>query len=297
MRKAGNKVRITAQLIEARSDTHLWSNTWDRELDDIFAVQDEIAAAVVEQLKITLLGEAPKAKEVNPEAYALFLQGRQLRRQNTPEGYEQAITLFQQALAIDPNYAAAWEQLAAVYSNQTVYGMRPFAEGARLAREAAAKALAIDPDYAPAHARLGWIAMTLDGGPGGGGTTLRARTCAGPGQHRHHRQCCQPGREPEPPGHGDRAFRIREHPRPAQHRRSCKPGGIAYLGAGRLDDAHRQFPNGVAPGSGVYGRALRYRGGAATKGEAQAALTETQKEPEEMLAPVRTDDGLSHARP
>ena len=85
VRKAGNKVRITAQLIEARSDTHLWSNTWDRELDDIFAVQDEIAAAVVEQLKITLLGEAPKAKEVNPEAYALFLQGRQLRRQNTPE--------------------------------------------------------------------------------------------------------------------------------------------------------------------------------------------------------------------
>ena len=118
VRKAGNKVRITAQLIEARSDTHLWSNTWDRELDDIFAVQDEIAAAVVEQLKITLLGEAPKAKEVNPEAYALFLQGRQLRRQSTPEAFEQAIALFQQALAIDPNYAAAWEQLAGVYINQ-----------------------------------------------------------------------------------------------------------------------------------------------------------------------------------
>ena len=163
VRKAGNKVRITAQLIEARSDTHLWSNTWDRELDDIFAVQDEIAAAVVEQLKITLLGEAPKAKEVNPEAYALFLQGRQLRRQSTREGFEQAITLFQQALAIDPNYAAAWEQLAAVYVNQAAQGLRPLAEGLRLAREAATKALAIDPDFAPAHGRLGWIAMTFDG--------------------------------------------------------------------------------------------------------------------------------------
>ena len=84
MRKSGNKVRITAQLIEARSDTHLWSNTWDRELDDIFAVQDEIAAAVVEQLKVKLLGQAPKTREVNPEAYALFLEARQLRRQNTP---------------------------------------------------------------------------------------------------------------------------------------------------------------------------------------------------------------------
>ena len=163
VRKAGNKVRITAQLIEARSDTHLWSNTWDRELDDIFTVQDEIAAAVVEQLKVTLLGEAPKAREVNSEAYELILQARQLGRQKTPEGHERSIALYQQALAIDPNLAEAWDGLASNYVNQVSIAVRPIDEGFRLAREAVDKALAIDPGFAPAHDGLGWIAMNYEG--------------------------------------------------------------------------------------------------------------------------------------
>ena len=132
VRKSGNKVRITAQLIEARSDTHLWSNTWDRELDDIFAVQDEIAAAVVEQLKITLLGQAPKTREVNADAYPLFLEARQLRRQNTRESADRAITLLQQAVALDPDYAAAWVELAAVYLTQVE--LWPPVGGVRAAR-------------------------------------------------------------------------------------------------------------------------------------------------------------------
>jgi adenylate cyclase len=108
VRKAGNKVRITAQLIDARSDTHLWSETYDRPLDDIFAVQDEIAAMVVAQLKVKLLGGTPKAKSTDPAAYALYLQGRQSNRQNTAEGYRRSIQLYKQALAIDPAYDAAW---------------------------------------------------------------------------------------------------------------------------------------------------------------------------------------------
>jgi hypothetical protein len=101
VRKAGNQVRITVQLIDARSDTHLWSEAYDRPLDDIFAVQDEIAAAVVAQLKLKLLGAAPKAKAVDPTAYALYLQAREVGQQKTPEGYERSIALYQQALAID----------------------------------------------------------------------------------------------------------------------------------------------------------------------------------------------------
>ena len=163
VRKAGNQVRITAQLIEARSDTHLWSETYDRSLDNIFAVQDEIAAAVVAQLKLKLLGAAPKAKPTDPKAYALYLQARQLGRQYTPEGFERAIALYQQALAIDPNDAAAWDGLAAIYGTQAAMGLRPIDEGHRLARDAVAKALAIDPDYAPAHATLGGIAQEYDG--------------------------------------------------------------------------------------------------------------------------------------
>jgi adenylate cyclase len=162
VRKAGNKIRITAQLIEARSDTHLWSETYDRELDDIFAIQDDIAATVVAQLKITLLGEAPKVAETDPEAYALYLQARHLGRLITAEAVEQSIALFEQALAIDPEYPAAWTGLAVNYNNMAGYGLLPRHEAYAKAREATEKALAIDPDYARANAQLGWIAMRYD---------------------------------------------------------------------------------------------------------------------------------------
>ena len=85
VRKSGNRLRITAQLIDARTDTHLWSETYDRTLEDIFSVQDEIAATVVAHLKIKLLGAAPKARETDPKAYALYLQARQLARQRNRE--------------------------------------------------------------------------------------------------------------------------------------------------------------------------------------------------------------------
>jgi TolB-like protein/Tfp pilus assembly protein PilF len=163
VRMAGNEVRITAQLIDARSDTYLWSETYDRPLDNIFAVQDEIAAKVVEQLKLELLGAAPKMKVIDPKAYALFLQARQLGRQGTAEGYERSIALYKQALAIDPNDAAAWDGLASNYLNQAAFGLRPIEEGVGLAREAVSKAIAIDPAFAPAHATQSWISMTYDG--------------------------------------------------------------------------------------------------------------------------------------
>ena len=163
VRKAGNQVRITAQLVDARSDTHLWSETYDRPLDRLFAVQDEIAAAVVAQLKIKLLGAAPKSRASDPKAYALYLQARQLSRQNTSEGYERSIALYQQALAIDDDMAAAWDGLASVYINQVGIALRPIDEGFRLAREAVNNALAIDPEFGLAHAGLGWIAMHYDG--------------------------------------------------------------------------------------------------------------------------------------
>jgi TolB-like protein/Flp pilus assembly protein TadD len=155
VRKSGNRLRITAQLIDARTDTHLWSETYDRSLDDIFAVQDEIAAAVAGQLKITLLGEAPKTKAANPKAYALFLQARQLSHQLTREGLQQAVALYQQALAIDLNLVAAWNGLAECYMVQADFGQRSNEEGYRLAREAAQKAIALDPNSAGGYALLG----------------------------------------------------------------------------------------------------------------------------------------------
>jgi TolB-like protein/Flp pilus assembly protein TadD len=162
VRKAGNSVRITAQLIKAGTDTHLWSQTYDRKLDDIFAVQDEIAADVVKQLKVTLLGAAPKARTTDPEAYALYLQAVQLGRPFTAEAFQQSDALYRKVLAIDPRYAPAWCGLARNFGSETSQGLLPGKEGFAQAREAAVKALAIDPDYAPAHAQLGWIAMYGD---------------------------------------------------------------------------------------------------------------------------------------
>jgi TolB-like protein/thioredoxin-like negative regulator of GroEL len=164
VRKAGNQVRITAQLIDTGSDQHLWSETYDRSLDNIFAIQDEIASEVVAQLKVTLLGAAPVVRETDPQAYALYLQGRHLRQQATAEGNElaQAQALLQQALVIDPDYAAAWSALGGVYIGQANLMLRPIEEGYTLAREAINKALVTDPGYALAHAALGYVAMTYD---------------------------------------------------------------------------------------------------------------------------------------
>jgi TolB-like protein/Tfp pilus assembly protein PilF len=162
VRKAGNSVRITAQLIKAGTDTHLWSQTYDRKLDDIFAIQDEIAADVVKQLKITLLGAAPKARTTDPEAYALYLQAVQLGRQSTAEAFQQSDALYRKVLAIDPRYAPAWAALAENLYHEADQGLLSAKEGYAQSREANMKALAIDPDYAPAHSRLGWIAMYGD---------------------------------------------------------------------------------------------------------------------------------------
>jgi TolB-like protein len=115
VRRSGDRIRITAQLIKADDGFHLWSNTWDRTLDDIFAIQDEIAAAVTEELKITLLGEPPTATVVNTESYELTLQGRYLANLRTEADMKRAFELFEQAVQLDPENAAAWVGLAPLY--------------------------------------------------------------------------------------------------------------------------------------------------------------------------------------
>lgn len=107
VRKSGNRIRITAQLIEAGSDTHLWSEVYDTTLGDIFKIQDEVAEAVVRQLHVTLLGEVPKAQEADPVAYLLVLQARQILLLQQHEEMHQAEALLQQALEIDPDYVDA----------------------------------------------------------------------------------------------------------------------------------------------------------------------------------------------
>ena len=162
VRKSGDTLRITAQLVRASDSSHLWSQTYDRPMTDVFKVQDEIAAAVVEELKIKLLGATPKAKTTDPRAYALFLKAREISRQFTAGALEQSIALYKESLAIDPLYAPAWDGLAIVYESQVGADLRLADEGIRLALEATTQALALDPNYAPSHASLAWIALKFD---------------------------------------------------------------------------------------------------------------------------------------
>ena len=157
--KEGDEVRISAQLVRAADGYQIWSHNYDRKLTDIFAIQDGIAKDVVKNLKVKLLGAVPTVRQTNPKAYVLYLQARQIKNQFTADAFKSSNALLQQALAIDPRYAPAWEALASNFSNEALTGVLPTDQGFRQAREAARTALAIDPDYAPAHADLGFIAM------------------------------------------------------------------------------------------------------------------------------------------
>ena len=154
VRRSGNKLRISAKLIRAADGSELWSQTYDREMADIFAMQDDIAGAVTSELKLKLLGDGAGATVRNAEAYALYLQGRQLRFQRSREALEQSFALVKRALELDPNMAEAWADLSLVYVIQADTGLRSNAEGYRLSREAAMKALALQPNLTAAHLQL-----------------------------------------------------------------------------------------------------------------------------------------------
>ena len=156
VRKSGNRVRITAQLINVADGYHLWSERYDREMDDVFAIQDEIASTIADRLKVTLSGEADeplvKPPTANLEAYQLYLKGRYLWNKRTPQGLEEAIDYFRRAIERDAGYALAYAGLADVYLLMGSYRHLPGADAHAKAKEAADKALALDDTVAEAHA-------------------------------------------------------------------------------------------------------------------------------------------------
>ena len=162
VRTAGNRMRITARLIDTSSDSEVWSQTWDRELSDVFAIQDEIASDVASQLKVSLLGAAPRARKTSAEAYAAYLQGLQRQQTRTADDLSASQKLLRRAVEIDPRYAPAWAALSNTYLDQANLGAITPDEGRRLARDAALRALDADPLYGEAHARLAMILMHDD---------------------------------------------------------------------------------------------------------------------------------------
>jgi len=162
VRKSGNQVRITAQLIRTDNGFPVWSETYRRTLTDIFATQDEIAASVVEALKVSILGAIPTQRKTNPEVYSLYLQGKFFNGQGDNESVQKAFTTLKQALAIDPNYAPAWVELNFTYSLLGRNGTLSIAEGARLAHTAVDRALAIDSNMGSAWAARAYLKRTFD---------------------------------------------------------------------------------------------------------------------------------------
>jgi len=163
VQKAGGRIRITTQLINTEDGYHLWSKTFDRDLTDIFSVQDEIAGAVANALRKTLLGNeaVSKAPTTDFEAYNAYLLGLSYFHIGSLESWEQANEQFQIALDKDPDMALAWAALSRTMSDRTGAGS-DFAEGYTRARLAANKAIELDPDLADAHLALAVIQVSYD---------------------------------------------------------------------------------------------------------------------------------------
>ena len=156
---------ITAQLIRTADSTHLWSETYDRPLDDIFKVQDEIANAIVQALQIRLAGgevSRRKGGTLNLEAYQLYLRAMSALNQNTKESLDAAGAYLEQAIKLDPGYGMAWYALATVVSMKTDNAWLDPTEGWERVRQLAQHSLQLSPDLAEAHARLQWAHMSLD---------------------------------------------------------------------------------------------------------------------------------------
>jgi TolB-like protein/Tfp pilus assembly protein PilF len=162
VRKAGDQVRIAAQLIDARTDTQVWSQTYDRELKDIFDIQDDIAASVVDELRVTLLDEVPTADQVEPEAYENYLRGKYLVNLGNIQSQKQARDYFEAALAIDPDYVEARLGIAVTLMNQTAFGERSREEALPLVRSRIESILSSHPDHAMANSLQGWLLLNLE---------------------------------------------------------------------------------------------------------------------------------------
>jgi TolB-like protein/Tfp pilus assembly protein PilF len=164
--RSGPRVRVTAQLIEAGTDRHLWAESYDRDLADVLAIQDDVTSDIADRIRLELSpeqkGRMKQRGAVNPEVYDLYLKGRYFQNQLNPEALAKAVGFYRQAVAIDPRDARAYSGLADAYSIMTiVLSTTSPEEGWPRVREYAEKALSLDPTLADAHVSIGayqWLA-------------------------------------------------------------------------------------------------------------------------------------------
>ena len=260
VRKSGNRVRISVQLVKAADRVQLWSETYDRSLDDIFAVQDDIAQCVVKELRATLLGEAPdsdasrlakaevamaaKGHGQNPEAHRLYLQGKYFVDRITQEDTVKGMRYLEEALALDPSHALAWTELSRAHANCGGYGWEPVLEGFRKARDAAKRALELAPDLAEAHLCVSAIQRRHDWDWKGAEASTRRALELAPGNAEVLRStaglCYFLGRFDEAEG----LFRRATELNPLDSGGYSSMGNL-YRSMGRLADAERAYRKAI----------------------------------------------------
>jgi serine/threonine protein kinase/tetratricopeptide (TPR) repeat protein len=260
VRKAGNRVRISVQLVKAADRVQLWSETYDRSLDDIFAVQDDIALSVVKELRTTLLGQSPDSDASgraqadvavaamgygsNPEAHRLYLQGKYFIDRLTEEDTAKGLQYLMDAVALDSSHAAAWAEISKAHTNSGGYGWEPVLEAYREARTAAERALDLAPDLAEAHVRMATIHRMHDLDWKAAEASMRHALALAPGNAEALRAAGQlahmVGRLEEGEGHFLRA--AEQDPLNAGGYSSL---GMVYRAMGRFTDAERTLRKAI----------------------------------------------------
>jgi serine/threonine protein kinase/Flp pilus assembly protein TadD len=244
IRKAGNRLRVTAQLINTADGYHLWSERYDRDVEDIFAVQDEIAARVAETLRVVLTEDERRAIEITPaadfRAYDYYLRGRELTALHRRQSYRQALEMFERAIEIDPGYARAYAGMADCYAILYHY-LDASESNVRRAEQASQRALELNPESPEAHASRGYVlglANQFEAAKAEFETAIRLAPTLFESHYLFARACWAAGRMEEAALHFEEASRVR----PEDYQAPVL-GGSVYDALGqtaRGDDARRR---------------------------------------------------------
>jgi TolB-like protein/tetratricopeptide (TPR) repeat protein len=281
VRKSGKTLRITAQLIRVDNGYHVWSQTYDRTLNDIFKVQDEIAGSVVTALKLSLLAASmPKASSAeNTEAYTLYLKARALVVQGAKQATEQASVYLRQALELDPKFAPAWALYAKTRTMMYESGNINFQQARDEARDAATRAIALGPDLCAAHVSMARVHYFFDWNWDAVDAEITLARQLDPNDSDALRYA---GNIALIRGRWDEAIDVllRAVERDPLEAANYQILGAAYLAAGRLEESRLAFQHSAALNpslGGHWGRAVVLLIG----GEPAAALTESELSPDE----------------
>src|SRR6266404_2244821 len=196
LRESGDHLRLTAQLIQVKDQTHLWSQDYDYLARDILNVQDDVAKAVAREIRVRLTSQQQaqlaKSRPVNPEAFDAYLQGYHFFQGNTDKDADVAAKYFERATQLDPSYALAWAYLSRARNWQANEGLIPMEEGRRLAREALGRALSLNPNLAAAHFQMGRIKQQVDYDWAGANASFQRAVALEPGNPENVRAAAYP---------------------------------------------------------------------------------------------------------